>query len=836
MKESKSYTFQVIPSSDVKFDPYYRFPLQFSTFFISDNPKGIREFALISDIEGCGFLDDENKKMLRFHMRGPDRHGQTLYGIYDEYYMQYNTQKSDYLIGDNSYKLSYLTEYSRYGRGGRIEHSFNNITLGSFILFPRFYPEIKQEVSAYLGYSPNKKLIINLGYLNKLGNSGTANHLMTFNGTGSPLKWANLEWEYALGTVSQEFKMAYKTEVNIKLKSFRFFYNYMMAQKGFPGYFSNSRFMLASGNIILSNKINLGANYSNSHQNIEVDTLYGSAPYAKNMFFAFNYSLIKGGLFSVSYNFRGRQDRMEPMKFNYNEKSIKLNLNQRIKKFNFYINGEYGHTENLLLSENERLTTLYRGNLTINYQVSDKLIINWFGIYQQSNRYLINNKNWNYGASVNGALNKKLSLSFNYQNNYDYEENYIDRSILDGRIIYSPSINNRFEILSRYHMNKNSLEIKEFTYGARYTHTFNVALSKKKEIGKLSGRVINKGVKTVAGIILSIGSSQAVTDKNGNYYFPMLPAGSYYLMLDYSKAGVFAIPETPGPYKIEILPGIENRFDIALVQCAKITGEVSILKEVSDDDKSYAGIREHLGKLLVEAKNGSEVYRNFTKEDGQFSFESLRPGQWSVKVYPAGIPKEYELVTDQFNVSLQSGQNEHIEVKVKEVRRKIKFQTFINTNPPSESQPAKNGSPAGKTGSTNAASKPKPISKSAVKPQGKPLVSDTTRIKKQRMALNDAGPAGLPGDVEYRIQLGAYEQPLASTSQLAEKLKITEPIAAAFFKGKYIYTIGSFKTQQEAVKKNREIRKVAGAIGPFVVSFRNGKRTATIEKPQQSIK
>jgi len=553
----------------------------------------------------------------------------------------------------------------------------------------------------------------------------------------------------------------------------------------------------------------------------------------------FNYRLIKNSTFSIGYYYRERQDQMEPMMFNYNERSIRLNLNNRFDHFGIELMGEYGKTDNLLLDKKDRLDDLFRSRITLNCQISKKFNMGGFICYQQNNRYLLNNyKSWIYGINANGAISKKLSLSINYQNTYNIEEYNYDRSLLDGRITYSPNKNNRFEILGRYHLTKNSMDVKQITIEARYTHNFNVPISKKKNLGKLSGRVINKGVKTIEGIVLSIGSDQALTDKNGNYYFPMLPAGNYYLMIDYSKAGVFAVPETPGPYQIEILPRGATKFDIALTQSAKITGEVSILKEVSDEDKSYAGIRERLGKLLVEAKNGSEVYRNFTKDNGEFSFESLRPGQWSVRVYQAGIPKEYELVTDQFNVGLASGQSEHIEVKVKEVRRRIKFQTFINTTPPSANQPAKTGAPSGKTGASNGTSKSKPISKSVVKPQGKPIVSDTTRIKQslKQVSLNVHDPKDASEAVEYRVQIGAYEQPLGSTTELAEKLKITDKIVEGFFNGKYIYTIGSYKSQLEATVRNEAIKKSTTTIIPFVVSFRNGVRTPKMEKTQLAVK
>jgi len=87
-------------------------------------------------------------------------------------------------------------------------------------------------------------------------------------------------------------------------------------------------------------------------------------------------------------------------------------------------------------------------------------------------------------------------------------------------------------------------------------------------------------------------------------------------------------------------------------------------------------------------------------------------------------------------------------------------------------------------------------------------------------------------NLEYRIQLGSYDKPLVSTGKLAAKLNITEKIQEELFNGHYIYTIGSFKSQQEATLRNKEIQKYTNTTSSFIVSFRNGARTPKLEKSE----
>ncbi len=675
VKASKYHSYKVIPSRDIKYDPYNRFPIQFSTLFVTDNPAGVRLYAVMFDIAGRGFLDDKHSKAISFHFQGPNRNGKPLYGYYDEYWVEYFSPKAKYLLGDNTYSLSYLTEFSRYGRGAEAEHYFRNFKVGSWITYPRFFPDIRREIAAYASFSASKKLVLNLGYLNKLSITEDVAHLLTFNGTSNLFKWVKFDWEYAVGSFGNEYKQAIRTELSLNYKAIRLTYNYTMAEKDFPGYFTDTRYMLANLNVRLLRKLSVSTNYRYNHQNMALDTLYGIAPFSESFSFSISYLLMKDGGLSASYYLISRQDRMEPMKFHYSENLVRLDLFKRLNKFKFDIMGEYGNTENFLLPENERFNKSYQGRLTLSFLFSNKFNINAYVNYQDNKRYLVyDDKNWVYSASVNAMVNEKIRLSVNYQSSYSIEDYSYDRNILSGYVHYSPNNINKFEISSRYSLVKNSLDQKELSFLVRYTRKINVPMRKKKNIGKLSGKIINNGVKSIEGIVVTLGDEQAVTDENGNYSFPILPAGNYYLMLDYTSAGVNAIPEIPSPYQVEVLPRRETKFDISLTKEANITGEIVIVKEATDDKNKFAEIRNQLGKLLIEAKKGDEVFRVLTNEDFEFSFEGLRPGMWTVKVYNRGISNEYELVTDLFNLNIAPGQNEHIEVKIKEKRRRIKFQ------------------------------------------------------------------------------------------------------------------------------------------------------------------
>ena len=855
VRESIQHYYNILPSGKEKFDPYKRFPINVATFFVTDNPRGERLSAFMVDVSGNGYLDNKNEKALSFRFRGPDRRGKPLYGINDEYYIQYSSKKTRVLVGDNTYQLSYLTEYSRYGRGARIERQFNKFSIGSFVNYPRFYPKIKQEISVYGSYLTNDKVQINAGYMQKLYQAGGSNSLYTLNGWFSPFKWSNLEWEYALGSYNKDLKQALKAELKLTFKPLRILYNYTYTDKNYPGYFSDTQYMLGNGILSLTKKMNIGVNYSYVHQNVALDTMFSNnAPFTENLIFTLNYRLLKNTGMSVSYSNRFREDKMVPKKFYYDEKSMRLILNSRIKRFGFDIMGEYGKTDNLLTESSDDISDLYRGRLMVSYDIPQRMGINLFMSYQESNRYLIGDqKNWFYGGSLNANLGEKLDATINYQNNFNIEEAYLDRSILDLHLNLKLNKNNNIDFSVRHNLVRNTLDVKELAFMVKYVRTLNIPVAKKENIGKLKGKVNNLGVKTVEGIVLSMGADKAVTDAKGNFNFPLLESGSYFLTIDYANAGVGAIPEQPGPYKVEIISGEETKFDITMTLASRITGSLVVEKEVSDDNRSFANIREQLGKLIIEAKNGDEVFRVFSDEEGNFSFESLRPGPWVVKVYNRGLPSEYQLGTDTYTIGLAPGHTGHIDVKVIEKRRRIRFQkTYDNKIDVKQDPTLKPPTPIAsvvKKQQPKANVTQKPVNEN-IKDNSQILgdntksnISATNKTVQQTNKIENkiSEPTNIPaGTIEYRIQIGAQPGKKISLSWLSKTYNISEPIREDLHNNYYIYTIGSFNNINDAQDYKFELRKNKNIKGAFVVTFVNGKRydmiDSSVSKPPPSIK
>jgi hypothetical protein len=223
-------------------------------------------------------------------------------------------------------------------------------------------------------------------------------------------------------------------------------------------------------------------------------------------------------------------------------------------------------------------------------------------------------------------------------------------------------------------MVRNSLNKKELSIQFRYTCTINIPLSKKNNIGNLIGKVINKGIDHIDGIMFNLNGIVAMTDKNGSFEFPMVKVGTCILVMDESNVGLNAIASESGPYHVTIEPGKTTRFEISLTRSARIKGLLVIREDEKNGQKGYYPVKEDIENLIIEASNGTETFRVLTGRDGAFSFEDLRPGSWHIKIYPNGIPQGYQLQNDQFNFNLSAGKEEKLDVILQKKSREIKLQ------------------------------------------------------------------------------------------------------------------------------------------------------------------
>ncbi len=84
-------------------------------------------------------------------------------------------------------------------------------------------------------------------------------------------------------------------------------------------------------------------------------------------------------------------------------------------------------------------------------------------------------------------------------------------------------------------------------------------------------------------------------------------------------------------------------------------------------------------------------------------------------------------------------------------------------------------------------------------------------------------------ELEYRVQISAKYNRAISIQHLSNLYNIpVSEIKENTYNGYFIYTVGSFRTYEEARERRNQLRSYNGISDSFVVAFRNGQRLSKL--------
>lgn len=674
-EKSMFQSYDVFPKDNVKFDAFNRFPIKISGLFVTSNRRGKQEFGTMYDIHGVGSINEAKNQKLEIHLRGPDRSGNPLFGLNDEYSLTYTSPKIEMAVGDNNFGLSDLTESSRNGRGVKLQYNHKKLSFGSYYNAPRYFPSIKRIYAFNSSFIFDKNNRISAGFLTKSDTANNNKSLLSFSGHLTPLSWAKTDFEVAVAPQSDQLTKAFSFAFYLNRSIFSANLNCIYADPEFSGYVKNT-IRIFSGFSLSLKKLSFNLNYDINSSNFELDTIYSNAPFSKTLGVSSSYRINTNNSLTLGAYSIALKDRAPTPLFDYNKYNGRIALQSKIQKMSLGLQGEFGKIDNFLVIKEGELTNYYNGSMSLSYMFNQSISALGYLSYQGGQQYQVTGYDrFYYGGALLASTKDAFSVSLNYNSNYELKDYSFDRSLLSLQLSSKINARHLISLGANYNLVKNTLDKKEFGVQLRYTYTLNVPTSRNKEYGSLTGQIINHGVETVEGIILNLNGKMTITDKDGKFRFPVAKAGTFALITDESSFGINSIPEVRGPYLVTIVPGKVNHFELAFTKSARIVGKLVIQEDEKAGQKGYFPIKEALEKVIVEASNEVEVFRVMTDENGNFSFEDLRPGTWRVKVYSNGIPQGYQLITDLFNFTLSPGKNESVEVIIKKKIRQIKFQS-----------------------------------------------------------------------------------------------------------------------------------------------------------------
>ncbi len=678
--EEMLYCFvRVIPVLQTERDLYFRFPINFSSRFISKTNNGETQSGYQFEFSGAGDLDPEGKHHLEFSARGPNQFDVSLLGLNDQYSIAYKNNFMNIAVGDNSFSLTPLTESARYGFGIRNElNIIKNTTLGMFYMKPKYFSDVKSEYALYSLFNLKKNNTVGVYALNKVLNTPNNNEsLFSITTELHPLEKTTIEAELSHGKGASGNDNAFRIMVNSQIKKLQLSSFFFKTGKDYPGYYSNSSFYSGFANYNLTKWLTIGISAREDYSNAKLDTLFATAPYSKQMMGLANFKLGKNMFFKGAVRKYERMDRMPVKKFHYESLSLNSNFSHKMKKVGYQVSGEYGLTQNFLLPKETSKKYTFRSSASIMYTPIKNNTIRATASYSSMNSFISDKQNnWIFGLSASSRISKSLKANLQIQSNYNIEDYYKNRNLLQFNLDYKFLKRHTVSANSFYTLFQNETEKPDYTFAISYSVNFGIPMKKIGEAGSLSGHVENLGVKSIEGLIIYMNGRSSITDENGDFSFKNIIPGSYTVFIDRTTTSMTDISSIPTPIDVEIRGNEETKLNFGLTSAVKLSGKIALKKTASISKLLDEG-EVSVAHIVIELRNETESMRIITKPDGSFVFPLLRPGKWFFKIYTNSIDKQYVLDNDHFDLDLSPGETKILEINMSKKKRKI---IFMNKN------------------------------------------------------------------------------------------------------------------------------------------------------------
>jgi len=670
---STAVLLEVVPALFKKPEPYHILP---STFAVSAARTAGGDTKPSFEWKGAGTLDEEGEQQFSFSFRGPDVDDSSFFSRTDEYWMNYSSRSLGILMGDQPYGVSPLTVFSSYGRGFGVDFKSmagGNMSAGLFYVRDRAGEEDWIDRGFYLQRSLGDDSFLRLNVAQSETKATSSepeveDKLWSLEGRFRTGKNSTLEVEY--GHSSTDRPGAKNDD-----DAYRFLWRGMTAGKmsyslgkthagaDYWGYFHSYDYENASVSLPVGPKMRLGIGASSYENNLDRRQGESDTAVSENLVQAtLDFSLQNGWFLMVGFDDFGRVDRLAPANFDYSETSYWIRFGRNFGQINWSVEPRFSDQHNHLTGVSE---SAWNVNFLVSYFPSPNLTLSFFWNLGDndvlSESYLLRGSS-SFGGAVFWRASPRLTLSLAYT-----------RSGIGDN---AEMLSNQFDLIATYEMTEErllTLEVTRDDYETEYRLSYQIPVGiktvKKTNVGILRGKVfdsMNPEKPGLPDIVVRVGTEAVVTDKDGLFLFPALEPGFYRVMIDPKSIGYGFTTVQKYPISLEIAGGPKPvSMDIGITKGAIFRGRLALREGgTGDGGKEGAGGPPatesgakpvSLAHILVELTRDDQTVRRSTDMNGEFVFDNIRPGNWQLTFYEAGIPAGYQFETESKTIDLAPG-------------------------------------------------------------------------------------------------------------------------------------------------------------------------------------
>jgi hypothetical protein len=640
------------------------------------------------EIAGFGSLDELGHRQIDFLLRTPDQKQKSLFSWRDEFHLDYLTDDFTVRAGDESSSLSFLTSYSSYGRGLALDfHPTRPTRFGFFHLTNRWDEPGQSQFGMYGGHDLNDRIKLKVNHFQEESES-----LASLEMECVPSGHSSLNLEFARSTIASgsspsdsAYRVQYQGRVGRKV---RVTVEKIRAEPDYAGSVRDLDHVLGTLEFPLLSWIQGRARYSQVEQNLGFDRKRGAAMQESLRQVGANGQLPFGIVFSLDFDRLHRYDRFRPKQFDSSETAFRAALGKGWERFD--IRWETRHSR-----RTEAISAQETWNDSHNYFATFRPTRHFFySVYggfskNQGNRgsFVLRDSD-NLGMTLRWKPSTRLSLDCWY---LEYHHSGAGRNTSQGNFGLEYKLPGDASILFTARNTVSwSAQTGPTYYELSYAIPIDIPVGKKTSMGNLSGKVIDAelaGKPPIPNVVLIMGGTAAVTDRNGRFVFPAMACGTHFLTIERNSVGFNRLSSLKMPAEIIIRGGETSRIEIGMVKGAQVKGrfvsppadksvsetkgELILIGDVQQILKKGPGLG--LGNILVELSLDGETVRRVSDHGGEFLFDALKPGTWRYKVYEENLPENHSLKDLTGEIALGSGEIKEISFEVLPRQRRIQI-------------------------------------------------------------------------------------------------------------------------------------------------------------------
>lgn len=696
----KNISTKIVPFITSNVDPYTRLKTKLSILGIMDNGHATTQF----EVSGNGFIDEKKSRYVDFLLRAPDTTpNSSKFGTRDIYRFSYRDPHTRVLLGDNTYVVSPLIENGFYARGAGIDTTWGSrVSAGGFYAKTQWASTPTTESGGRLSYTFNQFFTPQLNILHKETESYTGD-VYGMQIKAGPWREMTLDTEYAYGRKSQDNSQtidatAYRIDFQAQpTANANLLFQKAHADPGFTGYYSATDY--TSLMFLFPILQNLKGKFSFREQEQDPNREEYVSPTGRiyKPTTAITSRSYTGGLVwspyrdlqvSLDYQQQESKDTLLPADFDYSEKSLRFDINKTFNKGSLLFSATHGSYDDYL--KKKANNALFQYSLYGTFAPTPSQSYSLFVRTGHASMNLAPDKSTTFGGSASWRLLPNLQASLGFSANNIGADRTVERDNYTGSIAYTFKNGQSVSLRGVFINHRDEERQKERYVLMSYTIPFKIPVARKASVGALKGRLWFQephGPEPVVRALVSANGTVAVTNSNGEFSFPALKPGKYYLMVDRKGMGKDRITAKKLPLKV-IVDGAETaRYDIETVNTCRVTGRITLMGVDEAARKPDTKIPDNLvlssdaqlkeiggvGGVRILLSNEGEFYQKTSDDDGTFLFDDLRPGAWTISIDESDLPPRHRVETKEIEVQIKPGETKKIDFSVKPRMKKIQF-------------------------------------------------------------------------------------------------------------------------------------------------------------------